>query len=94
MTLVLPSPFQNRRDLPRDIPLGRIEVLRYATKGVKVRMGIMRTKTEITLEQTQQGVSSEVLVNPDGEAVGSDKSKIDRHMSYSNELCYKTLWSQ
>ncbi|GKC10933.1 hypothetical protein Tco_1007715 [Tanacetum coccineum] len=52
---------QNRRDLPRDIPLVRIEVLRYDTKGVKVRKGIMQTKTELTLEQTQQGVSDEVL---------------------------------
>ncbi|GKF05704.1 hypothetical protein Tco_0036372, partial [Tanacetum coccineum] len=30
-------------------------------KGVKVRKGIMQTKTELTLEQTQQGVSDEVL---------------------------------
>ncbi|GKD18014.1 hypothetical protein Tco_1207172 [Tanacetum coccineum] len=44
-----------------DIPLDRIEVLRYDTKGVKVRKGIMQTKTELTLEQTQQGVSDEVL---------------------------------
>ncbi|GJW56127.1 hypothetical protein Tco_0102858 [Tanacetum coccineum] len=52
---------QNQRDLPRDIPLDRIEVLRYDTKGVKVRKGKMQTKTELTLEQTQQGVSDEVL---------------------------------
>ncbi|GKA19908.1 hypothetical protein Tco_0699823 [Tanacetum coccineum] len=57
---------QNRKDLPRDIPLDRIEVLRYDTKGVKVRKGIMQTKKELTLEQTQQGVSDEVLVNIDG----------------------------
>ncbi|GJX90914.1 retrovirus-related pol polyprotein from transposon TNT 1-94 [Tanacetum coccineum] len=57
---------QNRRDLPRDIPLDRIEVLRYNTKGVKVRKRIMQTKTELTLEQTQQGVSDEVLVGPHG----------------------------
>ncbi|GJW99726.1 hypothetical protein Tco_0183640 [Tanacetum coccineum] len=54
---------QNWRDLPRDIPLDRIEVLRYDTKGVKVRKGIMQTKTELTLEQTQQGVSDEVLIS-------------------------------
>nr|GEV72630.1 retrotransposon protein, putative, unclassified [Tanacetum cinerariifolium] len=53
---------QNQRDLPRDIPLDRIEVLRYDTKGVKVRKGIMQTKTELTVEQTQQGVSDEVLL--------------------------------
>ncbi|GJW61670.1 hypothetical protein Tco_0111005 [Tanacetum coccineum] len=57
---------QNRRDLPRDIPLDRIEVLMYDTKGVKARMGIMQTKTELTLEQTQQGVSNEVLVSIEG----------------------------
>ncbi|GJT36542.1 hypothetical protein Tco_0926961 [Tanacetum coccineum] len=53
--------YQNRRDLPRNIPLDRIEVHRYDTKEVKVRKGIMQTKTELTLEQTQQGVSDEVL---------------------------------
>ncbi|GJW56989.1 hypothetical protein Tco_0103720 [Tanacetum coccineum] len=30
---------QIQRDLPRDIPLDSVEVLRYDTKGVKVRMG-------------------------------------------------------
>ncbi|GKD26367.1 hypothetical protein Tco_1232581, partial [Tanacetum coccineum] len=59
---------QNRRDLPRDILLDRIEILTYYTKGVKVRKGIMQTKTELTLEQTQQGVSDEVLFA--GGAVG------------------------
>ncbi|GKB34043.1 hypothetical protein Tco_0878985 [Tanacetum coccineum] len=52
----------NRRNLPRDIPLDTIEVLSYDTKGVKVRKGKMQTKTELTLEQTQQGVSNEVLI--------------------------------
>ncbi|GJT89453.1 reverse transcriptase domain-containing protein [Tanacetum coccineum] len=52
---------KNRRDLPRDIPLDRIKVLRCDTKGVKVRMRIMQTKTELTLEQTPQGVTDEVL---------------------------------
>ncbi|GJZ14808.1 reverse transcriptase domain-containing protein [Tanacetum coccineum] len=52
---------QNRRDLPKDIPLDSIEVLSYDTKGVKVRKGKMQSKTELTLEQTQQGVSDEVL---------------------------------
>ncbi|GKA08734.1 hypothetical protein Tco_0688065, partial [Tanacetum coccineum] len=53
-------------DLPRDIPLYIIEVHMYDTKGVKVRKGIMQTKTELTLEQTQQGVSDEVLVSIEG----------------------------
>ncbi|GKD28947.1 hypothetical protein Tco_1239725 [Tanacetum coccineum] len=52
--------------ITREIPSDRIEVLRYDTKGVKVRNGIMHTKIEITLEQTQQGVSDEVLVSIEG----------------------------
>ncbi|GJY60628.1 hypothetical protein Tco_0461285 [Tanacetum coccineum] len=56
----------NWRDLPKDIPLDRIEVLRYDTKGVNVRKGIMQTKTKLTLEQTQQGVSDEVLESIEG----------------------------
>ncbi|GJV85783.1 hypothetical protein Tco_1525681 [Tanacetum coccineum] len=56
----------NWRDLPRDIPLDSIDVLRYDTKGVKVKMGNNRTKTKLTLEQTQQGVSDEVLVSIKG----------------------------
>ncbi|GJV64793.1 hypothetical protein Tco_1475621 [Tanacetum coccineum] len=57
---------QNQRDLPRDIPLDRIEIHRYDTKGVKVIKEIMQTKTELTLEQTQQGVSDEDLVSIGG----------------------------
>ncbi|GJZ45146.1 hypothetical protein Tco_0592742 [Tanacetum coccineum] len=57
----------NRRDLPRDIPLDRIEVLRYDTKGVKVRKGKMQIEIELKLEQTQQRVSDEVLVVHDKE---------------------------
>ncbi|GJR39970.1 hypothetical protein Tco_1215654 [Tanacetum coccineum] len=66
LTYVKSICLQNRRNLPRDIPLDRIEVLMYDTKGVKVRKGKMRTKTELTLEQTQQGVSDEVLVSIEG----------------------------
>nr|GEU88259.1 putative ribonuclease H-like domain-containing protein [Tanacetum cinerariifolium] len=58
-----PYLFQNRRDLPKDTPIDRLEVLRYDTgKRSKVRMGIMLTETELTLEQTQQGVCDEVSV--------------------------------
>nr|GEV94535.1 hypothetical protein [Tanacetum cinerariifolium] len=47
---------QIRRDLPNDTPIDRIEVLRYDTwKMSKVRMGIMSTEIELTLEKTQQG---------------------------------------
>ncbi|GKD58003.1 hypothetical protein Tco_1295512 [Tanacetum coccineum] len=57
---------QEPGDLQETIPLDRIEVLRYDTKGVKVKKGIMQTKTELTLEQTQQGVSDEFLVSIEG----------------------------
>ncbi|GJW26339.1 putative reverse transcriptase domain-containing protein [Tanacetum coccineum] len=77
-----PRSSQNRRDLPRDIPLDRIEVYRYDTKGVKVRKGIMQTKTKLTLEQTQQGVSDEVLIHikMDGGTWFQQESKIHSHM--------------
>ncbi|GJS21270.1 hypothetical protein Tco_0449902 [Tanacetum coccineum] len=40
----------------------------------------MQTKTELTLEQTQQGVSDEVLVIPMVAAAGSRQVKIHSHM--------------
>ncbi|GJV22238.1 hypothetical protein Tco_1371258 [Tanacetum coccineum] len=58
--------FQNRRDLPRDIPLDSEVVLRYE-KGVKVRiMKKVSTEMELVLEQTQQGTSYEVSLSAEG----------------------------
>nr|GEU39067.1 hypothetical protein [Tanacetum cinerariifolium] len=55
---------QNRMDLPKDTTIDRLEVLRYDIgKRSKVRMGIMPTETELTLEQTQQ-VTMEILLEP------------------------------
>ena len=54
---------QNREDLPRDNSLDRVEVLRYDGDMWK---GRVRTKTELGLEQTQQGSSDEVLVSTEG----------------------------
>nr|GEV10825.1 retrovirus-related Pol polyprotein from transposon TNT 1-94 [Tanacetum cinerariifolium] len=55
---------QNRRDLPKDTPIDRLEVLRYDTgKRSKVRIRIMPTETELTLEQTQQ-VTMKILLEP------------------------------
>nr|GEX14235.1 retrovirus-related Pol polyprotein from transposon TNT 1-94 [Tanacetum cinerariifolium] len=60
----VPKACQNQRDLPTDTPIDRLEVLRYVTgKRNKVRMGIMPTETELTLEQTQQ-VTMEILLEP------------------------------
>ena len=58
---------QNRKDLPRDNPLDRVEVLRYdEKKRRKVRKGRVPTETELGLEQTQQGSSDEVSVSTEG----------------------------
>nr|GEU71002.1 hypothetical protein [Tanacetum cinerariifolium] len=54
----------NRRDLPKDTLIDRLEVLRYDTgKSSKVRTGRMPTETERTLKQTQQ-VTMEILLEP------------------------------
>ncbi|GKC50254.1 hypothetical protein Tco_1072999, partial [Tanacetum coccineum] len=45
---------QNQRDLPRNTPLDRVEVLGMIEKRSKVRMRIMPTKTELALDQSQQ----------------------------------------
>ncbi|GJY39874.1 retrovirus-related pol polyprotein from transposon TNT 1-94 [Tanacetum coccineum] len=57
---------QNQRDLPRNTPLDRVEVPSMIEKRSKVVMGIMPTKTELALEQSQQGVSYEVSVSIEG----------------------------
>nr|GFA78889.1 hypothetical protein [Tanacetum cinerariifolium] len=55
---------QNRRDIPKDTPTDRLEVLRYdIRKRSKVRMGIMPTETKLTLEQTQQA-TMEIRLEP------------------------------
>nr|GEV22848.1 hypothetical protein [Tanacetum cinerariifolium] len=57
-----PCSSQNQRDLPRDIPLVSVEVLRYDIKRSKCEnTGIVPTEIELILEQTQQGISHEVL---------------------------------
>nr|GEX12791.1 integrase, catalytic region, zinc finger, CCHC-type, peptidase aspartic, catalytic [Tanacetum cinerariifolium] len=50
---------QNRKDLPKDTPKLEIAVLRY--NGDESDKGRMPTKIELTLEQSQQGVSNDVL---------------------------------
>ena len=57
---------QNWRDLPRDNPLVRVEVLRNDEKRRKVRKGRVPTEIELGLEQTQQGSSNEVSVSTEG----------------------------
>nr|GEV59968.1 retrovirus-related Pol polyprotein from transposon TNT 1-94 [Tanacetum cinerariifolium] len=51
----------NRRDLPKDISLVSVKVLRYDTKKSKCEnKGRVPTEMELILEQTQQGISHEV----------------------------------
>ncbi|GJY40679.1 hypothetical protein Tco_0427949 [Tanacetum coccineum] len=45
---------QNRRDLPRDIPLDSVVVLRYEKRSKSENKGRVQTEIELVLEQTQQ----------------------------------------
>ncbi|GJV62769.1 hypothetical protein Tco_1473597 [Tanacetum coccineum] len=51
---------QNWRDLPRDIPLDSVVVLRYEKRSKSENKGKVPTEMELALEQTQQGTSYEV----------------------------------
>ncbi|GKD86323.1 hypothetical protein Tco_1357477, partial [Tanacetum coccineum] len=57
---------QNRRDLPRDIPLDSVVVLRHEKKSKSENKGRVPTEMELVLEQTQQGTSNEVSVSTEG----------------------------
>ncbi|GJT51370.1 retrovirus-related pol polyprotein from transposon TNT 1-94 [Tanacetum coccineum] len=54
--------FQNRRDLPRDISLDSVVVLRYEKRSKSENKGKVPTEMELVLEQTQQGTSYEVSI--------------------------------
>ncbi|GJS94811.1 putative reverse transcriptase domain-containing protein [Tanacetum coccineum] len=59
--------YQNRRDLPRDIPLDSVEVLRHDVKRSKSEnKGKVSPEMELVLEQTQQGTSYEVSLSTEG----------------------------
>ncbi|GJT46934.1 hypothetical protein Tco_0955649 [Tanacetum coccineum] len=51
--------YQNRRDLPRDIPLDSVVVLRYEKRSKSENKGKVPTEMELVLEQTQQGIHKE-----------------------------------
>ncbi|GJR59399.1 reverse transcriptase domain-containing protein [Tanacetum coccineum] len=59
-------PNGNWRDLPRDIPLDSIVVLRYAKRSKSENKGKVLIEMELVLEQTQQGTSYEVSVSAKG----------------------------
>ncbi|GKB93675.1 hypothetical protein Tco_0979812 [Tanacetum coccineum] len=80
--------YQNRRDLPRDIPLDSVVVLRYEKRSKSKNMGKVPTEMELVLEQTQQGTSYEV---------SSDTKVITVKMEIlleptSNKLLVVTRW--
>ncbi|GJU53096.1 hypothetical protein Tco_1226810 [Tanacetum coccineum] len=54
---------QNQRDLPRDIPLDSVVVLRYEKRSKSENKGKVPTEMELVLEETQQGTSYEVSVS-------------------------------
>nr|GEW38846.1 hypothetical protein [Tanacetum cinerariifolium] len=56
----------NRRDLPRDIPLDSVVVLRYEKRSKSKNKGRVQTEMELVLEQTQQDSSYEVSVSAEG----------------------------
>ncbi|GJW76315.1 putative reverse transcriptase domain-containing protein [Tanacetum coccineum] len=57
---------ENWRDLPRDIPLDSVVVLRYEKRSKCETKGKVPTEMELVLEQTQQGTSYEVSVSTEG----------------------------
>ncbi|GKA14504.1 hypothetical protein Tco_0694150 [Tanacetum coccineum] len=57
---------QNWRDLPRDIPLDSVVVLRYEKRSKSENKGKVPIEMELVLEQTQQVTSYEVLVSAEG----------------------------
>ncbi|GJX28719.1 hypothetical protein Tco_0236798 [Tanacetum coccineum] len=60
------SSYYNRSDLPRDIPLDNVVVLRYEKRSKSENKGRVPTKMDLVLEQTQQGTSYEVSVSTEG----------------------------
>nr|GEX09793.1 hypothetical protein [Tanacetum cinerariifolium] len=67
----------NQRDLPRDIPLDSVVVLRYEKRSKSENKGKVPTEMELVLEQTQQGTSYEVSVSAEGVKELKRKVKIN-----------------
>nr|GEU76970.1 hypothetical protein [Tanacetum cinerariifolium] len=73
------------RDLPKDTPYLEIAVLRY--DGDECDKGRMPTKIELTLEQSQQCVSNDVLVTIEG----VEKLKRNVWIKGENKAAFPTL---
>ncbi|GJZ14391.1 hypothetical protein Tco_0549621 [Tanacetum coccineum] len=68
---------QNQRDLPWDIPLDSVVVLRYENRSKSENNGKVPTEIELVLEQTQQGTSYKVSVSAEGVEELKRKVKIN-----------------
>ncbi|GJS37843.1 hypothetical protein Tco_0536225 [Tanacetum coccineum] len=68
---------KNQRDLPRDILLDSVVVLRYEKRSKSENKGKLTTDIELVLEQTQQGSSYEVSVSDEGVEELKRKVKIN-----------------
>ncbi|GJR14420.1 uncharacterized mitochondrial protein-like protein [Tanacetum coccineum] len=71
------SQSQNWRDLPKDITLDSVVVLRYEKRSKSENKGKVPTEMELVLEQTQQGTSYEVSVSAEGVEELKRKVKIN-----------------
>nr|GEV20358.1 hypothetical protein [Tanacetum cinerariifolium] len=73
---------QSQWDLPKDTLIDRLKVLRYDTgKRSKVRMGIMPTETELTLEQTQQEHQSDIFYDNHSDDGNPSRANIKQALS-------------
>ncbi|GKA27430.1 hypothetical protein Tco_0713598, partial [Tanacetum coccineum] len=88
---------QNQRDLPRDIPLDSVVVLRYEKRSKSENKGKVPTEMELVLEQTQQDVSvmrnmssSQIrrILKDGGEALLDVVSRIIAAQVYVNTALY------
>ncbi|GJY77002.1 hypothetical protein Tco_0482118, partial [Tanacetum coccineum] len=86
---------QNWRDLPRDIPLDSVVVLRYEKRSKSENKGKVPTEMELVLEQTQQGISYEVSVSAEGVEELKRKVKIKGEKKEALlTLRYSQWWQQ
>ncbi|GKC48430.1 hypothetical protein Tco_1066152 [Tanacetum coccineum] len=69
---------QNQRDLPRDIPLDSVVVLRYEKMSKSENKGKVPTEMELVLEQTQQGehILEFISQSKDGSTVSMEDEEV------------------
>ncbi|GJV38359.1 retrovirus-related pol polyprotein from transposon TNT 1-94 [Tanacetum coccineum] len=86
-----PRVCQNQRDLPRDIPLDSVVVLRYEKRSKSENKGKVPTEMELVLEQTQQEhqsdtqvitVKMEILLKPTSNKLMVEHAEFDESNTY------------